>query len=59
MPVSNKECFTFIHMYTSGGLMVVCKYWNVLTYLPILYVDGDMLKLKYAKRIEHVYQGPL
>lgn len=25
MPVSNKEPFTFIHMYTSNGIMVVCK----------------------------------
>ena len=22
-------------------------------------VDGDMLKLKFAKTTEHVYQGPL
>jgi hypothetical protein len=22
-------------------------------------VDGDMLQLRYAKRIEHFYQGPL
>jgi len=36
MPVSNKEPCTFIHMYTSDGIMVVCQCWNVLTYLPIL-----------------------
>ena len=35
--------------------MSVLKCVNILTHI----VDGDMLKLKYAKRIEHVYQGPL
>ena len=27
--------------------------------IPTCTVDGGMLQLKYAKRIEQVYQGPL